>query len=339
MIYFSLCKDTICSIYYIYRLIAITYTMNFTQLEYLRELYSSGSFSLAAKKLEISQPALSLQMQKLEQELGFNLLDRTKRPIVFTEDGLTFYEKAVDILKQVDKLKEISVSLSEAVQGTLRVGVIPTVAPYLVPLFIHQLNADFPALSIEITEMKTVEIIAGIKTGNLDCGIISTPVSSKNLAFIPLFYEKFFAYIAESHPHFKKNTIKVDEIAETDIWYLEEGNCFQNQVNSICQVNPQSQSAQNLVYHSNSIESLRRIVENRSGATFIPELATINIPAQQEDLIKEFAGDQPFREISLVLSMNQIKEKRVTAFQKIIQNSIPKRMLKKPDNWIVDTQL
>jgi len=154
-----------------------------------------------------------------------------------------------------------------------------------------------------------------------------------------LAFEKFFAYIAETHPLFNKDSVEIDEIAETDIWYLEEGNCFQNQVNSICKINPQSQTGHNLVYRCNSIESLRRIVENRSGATFIPELATINIPAEQEELIKEFASGQPFREISLVLPKSHVKEKRVAAFQKIIQNNIPKRMLEKPDNWIVDTQL
>jgi LysR family hydrogen peroxide-inducible transcriptional activator len=313
--------------------------MNFTQLEYLRELRDSGSFSLAAEKVGVTQPALSLQIQKLEEEMGFKLIDRTKRPFVLTEEGLIFYEKAVEILKQVELLKDISVSLAEEVQGTLKVGIIPTVAPYLVPLFIHQLNKDFPLLNIDITEMKTVDIVAGIKTGNIDCGIISTPISSKNLTFIPLFYEKFFAYLAETHPLFKQDTLEITEIAETDIWYLEEGNCFQNQVNSICRINKQAQKEQNLVYRSNSIESLRRIVENRSGATFIPELATINIPAEQEDLIKEFASGQPFREISLVLQKSHIKEKRIDAFQKIIQNNIPKRMLEKPDSWVVDTML
>lgn len=313
--------------------------MNFTQLEYLRELRNSGSFSLAAEKMGVTQPAMTMQMQKLEEELGFKLIDRATRPFELTEEGLIFYEKALEILKQVELLKEISVSISEQVQGTLRVGIIPTVAPYLVPLFIHQLYKDFPALKIDITEMKTTEIVAGIKTGNLDCGIISTPISNKNLAFIPLFYEKFFAYIAENHPLFNKDTVEVDEIAETDLWYLEEGNCFQNQVNSICKIDPQTQSAQNLVYRCNSIESLRRIVENRSGATFIPELATINIPVGQEDLIKELSGNPPYREISLVLPKSHVKEKRVAAFQKIVQNNIPKRMLEKPDNWIVDTKL
>jgi len=313
--------------------------MNIAQLEYLKELHSCGSFSVAAERLGITQPALSVQIQRLEKELDYKLLDRSKRPFQFTEEGQLFYEKSVDILKQLDQLKQISVEIGEEIKGILKVGIIPTVAPYLVPLFIHQLNTEYPALQIEVSEIKTEEIISEIKMGNLDCGIISTPVSAKNVAFILLFYERFYAYISEHHPLFKKEQVNIDEIKESDIWYLNEGNCFQNQVNSVCKISHQKKSAQNLVYKSNSIESLRRIVENKKGLTFIPELATINIPAEQEELIKEFEGDQPIREISLVTAKRYTKERQVKALQKIIQQSIPKRMLKKPDSWIVDTLL
>ncbi len=313
--------------------------MNIAQLEYLKELYVSGSFSVAAEKLGVTQPALSLQIQKLEEELEFKLIDRTKRPFQFTGEGKVFYEKSVDILKQIEALRQISFEISEEVQGNLKVGIIPTVAPYLVPLFITQLSEDYPALQIEISEIKTENIISEIKLGNLDCGIISTPVSAKNISFLPLFYEGFFAYISEQHDLYKFDKIDINAINEDDIWYLEEGNCFQNQVNSICKINPQKRSAQKLVYHSNSIESLRRIVENKNGITFIPELATINIPAEQEDLIKEFTADQPYREISMVTAKRYVKERQVAALQKVIQKCIPKRMLNKPDRWIVDTKL
>lgn len=311
--------------------------MNVSQLEYLKELHSCGSFSIAAERLGITQPALSLQIQKLEEELEFKLLDRSKRPFRFTEEGQLFYEKSVDILKQIEGLKQISLEIGEEVRGNLKVGIIPTVAPYLVPLFIQQLNTAYPALQVEVSEIKTEEIVSKIKMGNIDCGIISTPVSAKNVVLKPLFYEKFYAYVSVQHPLFEKEDLKLDDISETDVWYLDEGNCFQNQVNSICNINQQKATSQNLVYHSNSIESLRRIVENKNGLTFIPELATINIPAEQEELIKEFSDNQPFREISLVTAMRYAKERQVKALEEIIKQSIPKRMLKKPDSWIVDT--
>ncbi len=313
--------------------------MTIAQLEYLKELHRCGSFSVAAEKLGITQPALSLQIQKLEEELDFKLLNRTKRPFQFTDEGQLFYEKSLDVLAQIEQLKQISIELGEEIQGNLTVGIISTLAPYLIPFFIHQLNREYPALQIEISELKTEEIISELKVGNLDCGIISTPVSAKNLSIVPLFYERFYAYVSEQHPLFSVETIKIKDIDEVDVWYLSEGNCFQNQINSVCRINQQKQKGQNLVYHSNSIESLRRIVENKSGITFIPELATINIPTEQEELIKEFEGKQPIREISLITTKRLVKERQVEVLQKIIQQNIPKRMLTKPDSWIVDTML
>jgi len=313
--------------------------MNIVQLEYLKEIYVCGSFSVAADRLGLTQPALSLQIQKLEEELEFKLIDRTKRPFQFTDEGKVFYEKSLEILKQIEALKQISINISEEVSGKVRVGVIPTLAPYLVPLFIQQLAKDYPALQLEIYELKTEVIINEIKMGDIDCGIISTPVSATNISVTPLFYERFYAYLSEDHPLFGEDSIDIKSIQQEDIWYLEEGNCFQNQVNSICQLNPQKKNKHQLVYHSNSIESLRRIVEYKRGLTFMPELATINIPAEQEELIKEIVPNEPVREISLITAKRFAKERQVNALQEVIKSSIPARMIKKPQKGIVDTRL
>lgn len=311
--------------------------MNLTQLEYLKELYKSGSFSKAAEKKGVTQPALSLQIQSLEEELEFKLIDRSKRPFGFTEEGRLFYEKSIEILKQVEELKDISLEIGEEIRGVLKVGMIPTVAPYLVPLFIHRLKKEYPELQIEISEIKTEDILNSIKLGNLDCGIISTPINADFVLCKPVFYERFFAYVSEKHSLFKTDLLHTGDINEKDVWYLNEGNCFQNQVNSVCKINSQKESKQNLIYHTNSIESLRRIVENRNGITFIPELATINIPVEQEELIKEFSKEnEPVREISIVTAKRYPKERQVDAFAKIIRTSIPKRMLHKPKAGIVD---
>jgi LysR family hydrogen peroxide-inducible transcriptional activator len=313
--------------------------MNFTQLEYLKELYVQGTFSAAAKRMHVTQPALSLQIQKLEEELGFKLLDRTKRPLQFTEEGTFFYHKTIEILKMVEELKQASFELSEEIKGNILVGIIPTLSPYLVPLFIDELTHSYPRLQIEVSELKTEEIVSKLKMGDLDCGILSTPVLASGIKFEPLFYERFYAYVSESHRFFHQKNIDVEELDEKEVWYLEEGNCFQNQVNSICKINYQKQTEQNLVYRSSSIESLRRIVENKNGVTFIPELATINIPSELEELIKEFSGEQPVREISLAVPKNYSKERQIAALKTVIVNSIPHRMLNKAKSWVVDTQL
>lgn len=313
--------------------------MNFVQLEYLRELHIRGSFSKAAQILGVTQPALTLQIQKLEEELDFKLLDRSKRPFKFTVEGETFYLKAVEILKMVDQLKQISIEISEEVKGQIIVGIIPTLAPYLVPLFINELNRCYPQLQVEVVELKTEEIISRLKLGNIDCGILSTPITTGNIAITPLFYERFYTYISENHELYKQDSVDIHEINDSDIWYLEEGNCFQNQVNSICKINIQKKTSQNLVYKSSSIESLRRIVENKNGITFIPELATLNIPSELEEMVKEISGEQPVREISLVTPRNYSKERQVEALKNVILKSIPKRMQERPDSWIVDTEL
>ena len=313
--------------------------MNLVQFEYLKALVQHGSFSLAAEKLHITQPALSLQIAKLEDELEFRLLDRRKRPLQLTPEGETFFEKAVEVLKLVRELKQVSFEMGSEVKGYLKVGIIPTLAPYLVSLFTENLNTNFPNLQLEITEQKTEEIIRQIKMGTLDCGILSTPVFAVGVIFERLFYERFYAYVSEKHPQFSNKNLDIDDIPEEDIWYLEEGNCFQNQVNSICKINLQKEKSQNLIYRSNSIESLRRIVENQHGITFIPELATINISSEQEELVKPISGQVPVREISLVTIRNNPKERQISALNNAIIQSVPKRMRQKPKGAIIDTNI
>lgn len=312
--------------------------MQLNQFEYLRALYQAGSFSAAAHKLDITQPALSLQVQKLEEEIGFRLIDRSKRPLQFTREGEIFFQKSLEILQLVEQLKSVSIEMSEEISGKLFVGMIPTLAPYLVPLFIHELYSGFPNLQIDITELKTEDIIARLKLGKLDCGILSTPVSAGGLQFEALFYERFFVYVSENHRLFQNQEIDLNDIPEEEMWYLEEGNCFQNQVDSICRIKTQT-AGQNLVYRSSSIESLRRVVEHKNGLTFVPELATINIPAEQEDLVKTIAGEQPVREISVVTLKNSAKERQIAALTGIIKKSIPRRMLLKPTIEVINPKL
>jgi len=313
--------------------------MNFAQLDYFRGLIEFGSFSKAAQALGVSQPALSLQIQKLEDELEFQLVDRTRRPLELTDEGLVFYQKTLHILQEVEQLKDIVLELSDETKGELKVGIIPTLSPYLVPLFFQRLKDDYPEFYIDVYELKTEVILDRLKRGQLDCGILATPISEQNFRIDPLFYERFFAYVSDRHELYGSKAIDVSAIDELDIWYLEEGNCFQNQVNSICNIVPRTDKERHLTYHCNSIDSLRHIVEYRHGITFVPELATINIPAEQEEMIKELKGQYPVREISTVVLKHYPKQRLVDALSKIVQLSVPKRMLTKPAAWVVDTKV
>jgi LysR family hydrogen peroxide-inducible transcriptional activator len=311
--------------------------MTFNQLKYVLELVDAGSFSHAAQKLGLTQPALSLQIQNLENELDFKIIDRSRKPFELTPEGELFVAKAREIVLMTESLANLSLELGSQIQGVLRVGIIPTLSPYLVPLFIGQLNQEFPALRVEIQEITTEEIVRKLNLGELDAGLLSTPLEAKVRCEI-LFYEKFFLYVSDAHPLFEKDEVKTSEIDSEKLWYLSEGNCFQNQVNAICKINSPEQAGQ-LRYISNSIESLRRIVESKNGATFIPELATISIPAELEDLVKTIAEPTPFREISLALSRLHSKEKLVQVLKESVLKNIPERMKRKPDGLGLDTKI
>lgn len=313
--------------------------MHLNQFTYFIALEKYGSFSKAAENVGISQPALTLQIQKLEEELGYRLLDRTRKPFQLTQEGEVFLEKAMDIVQRVDELKELSLELSEEVAGHLRVGIIPTIAPYLIPLFIDDLLTKYPQLHLEITELKTEEIVEELRRGNIDCGVLATPIQAGALVKRTLFYERFFLYVSEGHDLFNNEEIDLNDIDFSQLWYLQEGNCFQNQVNSICELTNQTDGTEHLVYRSNSIESLRRIVESKNGLTFIPELATIDIPVDLEDLVKDIAGTPPLREISMVLSRVQAKERQIEAFTSTLLENIPTRMKKKPEGVVLDTKV
>lgn len=311
--------------------------MTFNQLKYVLELVAAGSFSAAAQKLGLTQPALSLQIQNLENELDFRIIDRSRKPFELTPEGEVFVEKAKEIILLTESLADLSFELGEKIQGLLRVGIIPTLSPYLVPLFVSQLNRDYPDLKIEIQELITEEIVRRLNMGELDAGLLSTPLEAK-VRCEPMFYEKFFLYVSDAHPLFEKGEVKAAEIDAEKLWYLSEGNCFQNQVNAVCPVSNPEQAGQ-LRYISSSIESLRRIVESKNGATFIPELATISIPVELEDMIKPISEPTPYREISLTLSRLHSKEKLVQAFKETILKNIPDRMKRKPDGVGLDTKI
>ncbi len=313
--------------------------MNINQLNYLKELVFKGSFTLAAESLDISQPALSTQIRLLEEEMELVLIDRNHKPLILTPDGEKFMQIALEILQRIDAIKELPFLLAKEVKGELRIGIIPTLAPYFVPMFIDGLNNEYPELELIIEELITNDIVHRLRTGHLDAGIVSTPLEAGNLTTLPLFYEKFFLYVSDKHPLYDKTEIEISDFDPEDLWYLQEGNCFQNQVNAICKLAGKQERFQSLIYNSNSIESLRRIVESRHGMTFIPELATLMIPSEQEDMIKPIKGSAPVREISMIFGSLYKKKHLLDAFTKTLLSQLPSSMKKRPEMWVVDSGL
>ncbi|MDW7692887.1 LysR substrate-binding domain-containing protein [Flammeovirgaceae bacterium SG7u.111] len=313
--------------------------MTLTQLEYVLALEKYQNYVRAADACSVTQPALTLQVKNLENELGFMLFDRTKKPVKLTEPGKAFLEQARVILLEVKKANDIAEYQRNTSDGKLKIGIIPTLAPYLLPTFISELNESNPGIKLQVIEEMTSEIVKALKAGELDAGIIATPIKAPGLISFPLFYEKFYLYVSESHPFYNNGKIELGKLKEVDIWLLKEGNCFRNQVGNFCAYGSGNEPKDNFSFESSSIESLMRIVEHRQGLTFIPELATLGIPTDKEDMVKGIVGGEPVREISLVVTRTFVKKHLIDKVMEHIQNNIPKRMLTKPDNAILDTGL
>lgn len=311
--------------------------MTLLQLEYALNIAKTGSFKKAADLLHISQPALSMQIKKLEAEMGIRLFNRNNIPVEPTAEGKLFLERAQEIVKNVRQLSNFCLDQEEKYTGVLRIGIIPTLAPFLVPLFADQLQRDYPEFRLDIHELITEKVVNGVRAGDLDVGIISTPIQVYGIIAIPLFYEKFYFYTTEKGNK-SKLEIDINEINYNKLWLLDEGNCFRDQINNFCDLN-RIRKNKDFVYRSNSIDALIRIVDTKGGITILPELSTLCLTAAQEENVRSIQGNQKAREISLIVTRNHDKEKLLDELKKYIQKNIPRAMLSSEGLEIVDPEI
>ena len=304
--------------------------MTLAQLRYAINLQKYGSFRKASDKLSISQPALSLQIQKLENELGIALFDRSASPIGATNDGLEFLAQAAEILASVDSLQTRTSNLAHSMEGTLTLGVIPTLAPFLIPLFAEQLQADYPKFKLDVHEMITEDVINEVRAGFLDAGLISTPVNVYGIKSSPIFYERFYFYASDEA---KNKGVGLENIDYDSLWILNEGNCFRDQVNNFCDLK-KVRERRPFNYRSNSIDALIRIVDTKGGLTILPELTTLSLTERQEENISPIPSKA--REIGVITQKTNPKEHFVTKLVEYIKMNIPGNMLTPGELEIVD---
>lgn len=314
--------------------------MTIQQLHYAMALLQHQSFNRAAKDLQISQPALSVQIKKLENELGTILFDRSNKVITATHKGQILLDKAQLIINESQQLAQLATQLNDTSAGELRVGMIPTLAPYLVPLFIDQLTADYPAMQLDVIELLTEDILLQLRTGAIDCGVVSTPIkSSLDLVVRPLFYEEIKLYISPHHPLSTTAAVCLQEIDRDDIWLLKEGNCFRDQVDNMCDIGKRKSSRWSFDYESNNIEALCRIVEYQGGLTFMPELTSLHLSDSQSDMVKVIKGRKKVREISMLSLQQHIKIQDIDLLAETIRRNVPSSMLVSTDTEIIDTNV
>ncbi len=272
--------------------------MTLQQLQYIVALDTHRHFVKAAESCFVAQPTLTLQVKKLEDELGVILFDRTAQPLKPTVMGIEFIERAREVLRSVDALKEMVSQEKEILSGKIRLGIIPTLAPYLLPLFVKDFKQDFPQLQLMVKEMQSEEIIGALKKDALDIGVMVTPIEDSSIREIVLFYEPFLVYTSEQSALYKKKTVTAQDIKLKELWLLNQGHCFRNQVLNLCNSHKHKSSDEHFLFESGSIETLKNLVKKNYGYTLIPELAVQE--GIDEHFIRVFKEPVPAREVSLV---------------------------------------
>ena len=312
--------------------------MTITQLEYIIAVSDCNSFAKAAKKCNITQPTLSMQIKKLETELNLLLFDRSKKPVRPTEIGIQIIEQARVSLGEISRIQYLIESKEDDCSGEIRLGIIPTLSPYLMPLFAVQFVERYPNITLTVKEMLSEDILYKLYNNHLDLGILVAPTSSSALQQIPLFYEPFVAFLSPNHSLSVHSEIDFNNLDLSDMWLLKEGHCFRNQIISICGENPMKENKNRLRFESGSLETLRRIVEKQSGYTLLPELATLDMSPIQKGLVREFSKPKPLREISLVINRSFAKRRIIKSLQRIILENIPPHLKQKRDGTVIDSK-
>lgn len=299
--------------------------MTFTQLEYINAVNIHRHFASAAESCFVTQPTLSMQIQKLEEELGVKIFDRSKQPVIPTEAGLEILAYARKILSEKSNLEELIASQKGIVNGILKLGVIPTLAPYLLPLFVPAFTQKYPQVRLQITELTTETLISQLKEGRIDVGLIVTPLNDASIKEMVLFYEKMVAYVSEKNSVFQKEYILPKDIDPNKLWLLEEGHCFRSQIINLCELKKKSAGHNYFEYEAGSLETLRRMVDMGDGITILPELATIDMTARQQNHLRPFTQPSPVREISIVTHRDFVKKRLVNALRQSILEKVPKQ--------------
>jgi LysR family hydrogen peroxide-inducible transcriptional activator len=263
-----------------------------------------------------------MMIKKLEEELEVILFDRSKQPVVPTETGKGIIKQAKLILKETAYLKQLANDTKAEVKGKIRIGIIPTLAPYLLPLFLYNLLKNNPQLKVKVSELNTDQIIEQLEKDHLDVGILATPINIEGLKEYPLFYEKLVVFVSDKETTLKKKFILPEEIDVNRLWLLEEGHCLRSQMMNLCELRKKNSDFSNLEYEAGSIESLLKIVEMNNGITVVPELAVINFSEKQKKQIREFKAPVPVREISLVTYRHFVKTKLLEVLAEEIKTGV-----------------
>ncbi|MDZ7764627.1 MAG: LysR substrate-binding domain-containing protein [Melioribacteraceae bacterium] len=312
--------------------------MTIVQLSYIIAVDNFKSFAKAAKNCYVTQPTLSMQIKKLEDELGVLIFDRTKKPVAPTDIGVKIIEQARTVTVEHERIKEVIREESEEIRGKFKLGIIPTVAPYLLPLFVESFTKKYNALELIIEELQTDRIVDRLRRDELDAAILATPLFYKDITERPVYYEPFVGYVSQSHRLYKNKTVNPEQLDVKDLFLLKEGHCFRDHVLQICKYYGDKKigDGKTVNLEGATLETLMKMVDKNIGMTLIPYLAMKEIEgAEKIKRIKKFKDPVPTREISIVYHRTQLKKKLIDLLETEILKSIPKELAKNKHEYVV----
>jgi len=295
--------------------------MTLQQIEYIVALNRHRHFVKAAEECGVTQPTLSAMVQKLEDELDVKIFDRSKHPIEPTAIGEKIIRQAETTLNEMRRIQEVVDNETNSVTGTLKIGIIPTIAPYLVPDFIATFRKDYEFISLTISEMRTTNVLEQLQNGYIDLAIVSTPLDQPDMLEIPLYYEKFIAYFSPTQIH-AEVPLNAKDMPLDDLWILQEGHCARRQIFNFCHA-----ETSNHMYEAGSIDTLIKIVDKNGGYTVIPELHRPFLTENQLKNVREITSPPAVREVSILIRKDFVKERMINAVANTIKKIIPPQML------------
>lgn len=301
--------------------------MTLTQLNYILAVDRCRNFAQAAKECFVTQPTLSMQIQKLEDYLQIIIFDRSKSPVEPTPMGRKVLENAQRVMRNAQELEELSKSLRGEVAGEFILSVIPTLAPYVLPLFVQKFVDQFPNVELKIYENQTDEIIRLLKDGKIDAGILAAPLEEKEIHEEHLFYEPFKIFLSPSHELLKKKSLDEKDLDMREAWLLKEGHCLRAQALQLCQYKKTADN-KHLLFEAGSLETLINMVKSSKGFTVLPYLTAMNLSDADQKLVKEFKSLVPVRDVCFVTGPHSMKKSIEKALIKTIFQSIPKELKK-----------
>ena len=295
--------------------------MTITQLKYVLAVAEYKNFTLAAEKCFVTQPTLSMQIQKVEEELGIQIFDRTKKPIQLTEIGQKIVNQSKNIVNEADRIQDIVDQQKGFIGGEFRLGIIPTIMPTLLPMFLNNFIKKYPKVKLIIEELHTQDIIFKLNNGHLDAAIAATPLEEEKIKEVVLFYEPFVAYIPENHTNFNKKEIEISDLNLDEILLLQDGHCFRDSILNLCK-NNNNLEHNHFQLESGSFETLIKLADEGLGTTLLPYLHTLDLKEKDQIKLRHFVEPKPAREVSLIYPKNELKIHIIDALRNTISGVI-----------------